>query len=83
MRPNPIRTKNARLNLAAAAVIKLMHYGQSLQLEFCGTGPRWRLSGGGKVDDDVARRVIANSQVASADDALFPDAIPQTWRIRK
>ena len=83
MRPNPIRAKNARLNLAAAAVINLMRYGQSLHLEFYGPGPRWRLSGGSKVDDDVARRVIANSQVAGADDALFPDAIPQIWRIRK
>jgi hypothetical protein len=50
MRPNPIRTKDARLNLAAAGVINLMRRGQSLQLEFCGTGPRWRLSGGSKVD---------------------------------
>ena len=83
MRPNPIRTKNARLNLAVAGVITLMRHGQSLQLEFCAYGPRWRLSGGSKVDDNVARRVIANSQVAGADDALFPNAIPQTWRIRK
>jgi hypothetical protein len=48
MRPNLARTKSLRLNAAAAAVINLMRYGQSPQLEFYDTGPRWRLSGGGK-----------------------------------
>jgi hypothetical protein len=81
MRPDPIRAKNARLNLAAAAVINLMRYGQSLQLEFYDTGPCWRLSGGSKVNDKVARRVITNQEVVSGDDALFPNTTPQTWRI--
>jgi hypothetical protein len=84
MRPNLIRSKNRRLNLAAAAVLNLMRYGQSLHLEFCGgMGPRWRLSGGSKVDDKIARRVIANPAVTGNGDALFPDATPQTWRICK
>ena len=84
MHPNPIHSKKLRLNLAAATVLKLMRYGQSLHLEFCGgMGARWRLSGGSKVDDKVARRVIANSEVTGNGDALFPDTTPQTWRIRK
>jgi hypothetical protein len=84
MRLNPTRSKNLRLNLAAATVLKLMRHGQSLNLEFCGgMGARWRLSGGNKVDDKVARRVIANSAVVGGDDVLFPDTTPQTWRIRK
>jgi hypothetical protein len=84
MRPNPTRSKNLRLNLAAATVLKLMRHGQSLHLEFCGgMGARWRLSGGSKVDDKVARRVIVNSAVVGGDDALFPDTTPQTWRICK
>jgi hypothetical protein len=81
MRPNPARAKNARLNLAAAAVINLMRYGQSLRLEFCDTGPRWRLSGGSKVNNEVARRVITNPELVGCDDALFPNTTPQTWRI--
>ena len=36
MHPNPIHSKKLRLNLAAATVLKLMRYGQSLHLEFCG-----------------------------------------------
>ena len=61
-----------------------MRYGQSLHLEFCGgMGPRWRLSGGSKVDDKIARRVIVNPAVTGNGDALFPDATPQTWRICK
>jgi hypothetical protein len=64
-------------------VINLMRYGQSLQLEFCGTCPRWRLSGGSKVDDNVARRVITNPEVVGGGDALFPTTAPQTWRICK
>ena len=81
MRPNPIRTKNLKLNLAAAATLNLMRMGQSLSLEFCGTGPRWRLSGGGKVDDLVARRVITNPDVIGGGDALFPNTTPQTWKV--
>jgi hypothetical protein len=82
MRPNPARLKNSRLNRKAAAVLDLMrHDGQCLHLEFSGK-PCWRLSGGGKVQDDVAQLVIANSQIIADDDALFPQASPQTWRVR-
>jgi hypothetical protein len=82
MNNQTIRARNLRLNLAAAAVLNLMRYGQSLQLEFYDTGPRWRLSGGGKVNDEVARRVIINPEVIGGGDALFPDTTPQTWRIK-
>ena len=82
MRPDPIRTKNLQLNLAATAVLNLMRFGQSLQMEYCETGPRWRLSGGSKVKNDVARLVIVNPKVVADGDTLFPGTISQTWRIK-
>jgi hypothetical protein len=81
MRPDSIRTKNARLNRGAAAVLNLMRDGQSLSVEFCDTGPRWRLSGESKVNDEVARRVIINPEVIGGGDSLFSNTTPQTWRI--
>ena len=83
MRPNLIRTKNLQLNLAAAAVVNLMRFGQILQMEYCETGPRWRLSGGSKVKNDVARLVIANPKVVGDGDTLFSNTASQTWRICK
>jgi hypothetical protein len=81
MRHDPIRAKNARLNLGASAVLNLMRFGQSLSVEFRDTGPCWRLSGGSKVSDEVARRVIINPEVIGGGDSLFPNTTPQTWRI--
>jgi hypothetical protein len=84
MRPNPIRTKNARLNRAAAIVIETMRGGQCLYVEFNRmTGPRWCLSNGEKVAAEVAKRVIVNPQIVAGNDGLFPDTTPQTWRINK
>jgi hypothetical protein len=83
MRANPA-IKSFRLMRAATAVIDVMHHsGQTLHLEFNWAGPRWRLSGGGKVAHDVAQRVIANPAVISDGDALFPNLTPQTWRACK
>ena len=82
MRPNLIRTKNHQLNLAATAVVNLMRFGQSLQMEYCESGPRWRLSGGGKFKNDVARLVITNPTVVADNDTLFTGTISQTWRIK-
>ena len=83
MRPNPTRTKNARLNRAAAIVLDTMRRGQSLHLEFSWTGPRWCLSNGEKVAAEVAKRVIVSPEILAGEDALFSETSPQTWRIRE
>lgn len=57
-----------------------MRDGASLQLEFHPTGPRWRMSSGKYVNDEVARIAIASKHVIGVGDTLFPGGLSQTWR---
>jgi hypothetical protein len=64
----------------AQLVLRAMEAGCALHVELTKTGPSWVLSDGTPVTDFTARLVIASASVAGADDALFDDAPPQTFR---
>jgi hypothetical protein len=59
-----------------------MQFVQSKHLEHSSAGRRWRLSGGMRVADDVARLIVANGDVVGASDALFQNTPSQTWRLK-
>jgi hypothetical protein len=83
MRTNPSeRRRRQRLNRLSRKVVDALVAGATLHFMHTETGPRWRLSTGRHVCADVAQLVIANTSVASNNDALFPDAKPQTFRSR-
>ena len=69
-----------RRNAGVATVLCAMRAGASLQLEFYRTGPKWRMSSGQYVNDEIARIVITDKHVIGVGDALFADDLSQTWR---
>jgi hypothetical protein len=70
-----------RCQREAASVLSIMQRGQHLSVWFDGShGARWKLSGGGRVANDVARLVVASEHVVSVGDALFEGLTPQTYR---
>ena len=69
-----------RLNADVDVVLNAMRNGATLHLEFFQQGPRWRTSAGRYVTNEVAKLVIINKRVAAVGDALFADALSQTWR---
>jgi hypothetical protein len=72
---------NNRRQRDAASVLSAMQRGQHLSVWFDGWhGARWKLSGGRRVADDVARLVVASEHVVSVGDALFEGLTPQTYR---
>jgi hypothetical protein len=79
-----LRTKRHRLEARierAEEVLKAMRRGAALHLQYSCNGPRWTLSSGCHVDDDVAKLVTASSSVVAVGDALaFEGAASQTWR---
>jgi len=77
---NPERRRQQRLNRLSRKVITALEAGATLHLMRTEVGPRWRLSSGRAVSANVAKLVITNASVSSDGDALFPDAIPQTFR---
>jgi hypothetical protein len=82
--PSPTTLRNAsrrldRRNAGVATVLKAMRDGQALHVEYFPTGPKWRMSAGRYVKDEVARVVINNEQVVGVGDTLFADGTPQTW----
>ena len=81
MRTNfPERRRQLQLAHLSHEVIDALAAGATLHFMHSKFGPKWRLSTGRIVSDDVARLVIANAFVAGGGDALFPDARPQTFR---
>jgi hypothetical protein len=64
----------------AEIVLAAMRHGCSLHLEYRKQGPRWALSNGREVPDNVAKLVIASSSVVGVGDALFEGAPSQTFR---
>jgi hypothetical protein len=81
MRTNlPERRRQLRLARLSHEVIDALAAGATLHFMHGEFGPKWRLSTGRTVSADVARLVIANAFVGGGDDALFPDARPQTLR---
>jgi hypothetical protein len=80
---NSLRTNRHRLEARmekAEQVLQAMRFGAALHLQFTRNGPRWTLSSGRHVNDDVAKLVTASSSVVGIGDALFHGAPSQTWR---
>jgi hypothetical protein len=69
-----------RINVKVTSVLAAMRRGEALHMEFQWYGRVWCLSGGRRIDDDVARIVIKNTSVADVGDALFNNCPSQTWR---
>jgi len=64
------------------SVITALQWGERLRLCFRNGSPHWALTSGVLVPDAVAKAVIARPDVIATDTGLFPDAPPQTWRLR-
>jgi hypothetical protein len=56
--------------------------GASLMQMHTPSGKRWFTVPGREVEEEIAKKVIADGDVVSCHDGLFP-GIPQTWRIGK
>jgi hypothetical protein len=78
--------RRAQQHLARAGrVLTAMEEGAVLHLHYVGppslhAGPRWALSDGTRVTDDVARLVIGSGSVTSVGDGLLANGPPQTWK---
>ena len=75
-----VEALSRRCKREAADVLSAMARGQALNVWFDRQGAHWKLSGGRRVPDDVARLVIVNERVISVGDVLFADMTPQTFR---
>ena len=69
-----------RCQREAASVLSAMERGQHLNVWFNHQHPHWKLSGGRRVPDDVARLVIESERVVSVGDVPFAGMTPQTFR---
>jgi hypothetical protein len=69
-----------RLNVRASSVVAAMRRGATLHMRYEWYGAVWWLSSGARVDEEVARIVTQDANVADVGDALFHDAVAQTWR---
>src|SRR5262245_4105558 len=69
-----------RCQREAASVLSAMERGQHLNVWFDHQGPHWKLSGGRRVPDDVARLVVKSERIISVGDVLFENLTPQTYR---
>ena len=78
-----LRNKRRRVERqleSAGLVLTALRRGAALHFQYAKTGPQWTLSSGHRVDDDVARMVVASSSVVGVGDALFDGAASQTFR---
>jgi hypothetical protein len=64
----------------AQFVLAKMRRGEALHLTFTQYGPRWSLSGGRRIDSDVAAIVVKSASVIDVGDALFAGSTAQTFR---
>jgi hypothetical protein len=69
-----------RLNSKISAVLTAMERGEALLLEHRWFGRAWCLSGGQRVDDEVAKIVVQDHNVVGVGDSLFGNTPSQTWR---
>jgi hypothetical protein len=72
--------KPDRLKGKAAAVLARMKQGQALHLENRWYGAAWCLTGGQYIQDEIAKVVICNANVAAVGEALFQNVPSQTFR---
>lgn len=73
-------SRDGRLKLKATTVLTAMQRGECLILEHRWFGRSWCLSGGRRVDDEIAKIVVKNRNVVGVGDALFKNTPSQTWR---
>jgi hypothetical protein len=73
------RRRADRKLAAAALVLDAMRGGAALHLEYT-PPPRWTLSNGHEVPDEIARLVVASASVVGVGDALFAGVASQTFR---
>jgi hypothetical protein len=64
----------------AKQVLDEMRAGAVLHLQHAKAGPRWALSNGRQVTDDVAKLVVTSASVVGVGDALFGECQAQTFR---
>jgi hypothetical protein len=57
-----------------------MRRGEALHLTFTQHGPCWSLSGGRRIDNDIAEIVVKSASVVDAGDALSAGSMAQTFR---
>jgi hypothetical protein len=79
----PINRRHRRFDRArngAAVVMTKLQRGAALNLSFERGAPRWVLSDGTPVRDEIAKIVVANHRVINVGDALFKGMPGQTFR---
>lgn len=64
----------------AKQILDEMRNGAVLHLQHAKSGPRWVLSTGRQVTDDIAKLVVASASVVGVGDALFGECQAQTYR---
>ena len=72
-------TTTAYSRRKAKRVIALMQQGATLRRAHYPNSTRWELSSGQPVSDEIARAIVARSDVVAAGDALFDRGLSQTW----
>jgi hypothetical protein len=81
--PASLRTSRRRVDrriTKAAFVLAAMQNGCSLNLQFTRNGPRWALSDGRQVSNEIAEFVTGSASGVPVGDCLFAGAASQTWR---
>jgi hypothetical protein len=75
------RVLDLRRHAGVAGVIRSMRAGASLHQTFTADGPRWVLSSGQRVPDELAAVLIRHPNVVGCRDSLFGDYLrSQTFR---
>jgi hypothetical protein len=74
------RRRATRRLETAQFVLAKMRRGEALHLTYTKWGPCWSLSGGRRVDSDVAAVVVKSASVVDVGDALFAGSTAQTFR---
>ena len=79
------RSRGSRLrhSLRFDQALALMHAGEPLRLQYRQCRPFWWLGDGQDVAPDIAALLLNCTNVEPAGDALFPDALGQSRRIRQ
>jgi hypothetical protein len=74
------RRHEARRLEGAQRILTRMQSGETLHLTYTRHGPRWELSGGGRVDGNIAELVVQSASVVNAGDVLFAGSMSQTYQ---
>jgi hypothetical protein len=64
----------------AQRILAKMQSGESLHLTYTRHGPHWSLSGGDRVDGNIAELVVQSASVVNAGDVLFAGSMSQTYQ---